>query len=64
MFKTAYITTKDVKGRNHNYRVTPEQMAGECWDDETLVSFKEAGLFRLSEIISDQGARNLFIAVA
>lgn len=68
MFKTAYITTETMKngkptGLKHNYCVTPEQMAGEDWTDEKLLSFKEAGTFKFSEIISDNAAGLLFMAV-
>jgi hypothetical protein len=65
---TAYITTVETKNGKptnikHNYRMTPAEVAQETWEDEMLVDYRRAGVFKFAELISDLSAQKLWRAV-
>lgn len=67
-----YMTLSDEKGHKHNYRMTPAQVAREEWETITdggeilpwgLESMNSPETFKFSSIISDESARNLYLAI-
>lgn len=55
-----YLNTVDDKGRSHHYRMTPAETTQLV--DETVVDFYPSS-FKFSQIISDESARKLWLAV-
>lgn len=65
MANSFYIHTVDEKGHKHHYRLNAMEVAQSnplTWEGETLTRM-DAPTFRLSSIISDESARNLWEAV-
>lgn len=57
-----YLNSIDEKGHKHHYRLTPSQLAEGDWIDEVVTDYYPS-TFKLSQIISDESARNLWKAV-
>ena len=65
MANSFYITTTVDKGHKHHFRLTAQDVGQSNpldWEGETLERMDSPG-FKLSQIISDESARNLWKAV-
>lgn len=59
---SAYIDTIDQKGHKHHYRLSPSELAQSDWIEESITGMRFP-TFKLSQIISDESARKLWLAV-
>lgn len=57
-----YITAKHAKYGKSNFRMTPAEVVREDWEGWTIENMRPS-TFKFAEIISDESARNLFLAV-
>lgn len=59
VFRELYVTTKDSRGTRHEYRQPSNEAVPPGHD---IIKVRQAGMFRLAEMLSDESRVNLFVA--